>query len=1009
MNLSPEIAQNLEEQVEQLSIAAKFEQAVDVGLELLAIYEKQEDHRAYLKTLNDIVRHNIYLSRQQVATNFSKQAMKIASQHFDPTDEIMLQTHDHRAYAYLANGQYQKSQAIYRETLKIRIQKYGVDSREVGLSHMQLGRHYTYTGESFLQHHHCTEALRILEANPEGVESVIGSTYNNMGIHYYDRGNYDESVKCYNSSKEWRSKSVEDGDYWDSFYYNNLGLCFQQMGDTEEALTYFRQSLMLRKKLFGDNHKDVAQSYNNIGVFFDTLLRWEEALENFSKALRISQIAFGEHHSSTSKYYFNVAHCHYSLKQYELARENYQRAIEIRENLEPVNLIDLSYALSGMAHLHRDFDQFAEAETLLQRALAVLAKEDISSKAMTYAIHWQRSVTFRQKGDYVKSLQTMQTALNHLIPNYHSQDFFDTPKGHADGYLIQQIEMMDDKANALMKNFDETGDPRNLRTAYNSYLLAAELIDRVRSVQKSVGSRYELSRTAAPIYEQCLEVNYMLDQIEPSEDLRRTAFKLAERGKSMNLLLMINETKAKITANIPEALLNRESELSFEMSYHKNSIIQEKAKGEDANPALIEEMEQKYFANKLEYNKLIKDFERDFPQYYDLKYTLEELDTAELQSMMDSKSCIIEYFVGHRNIFIFILSNRFLKYVKVDLPDNLSQLQQRLRECIDLLEFKDFSDTAHQLYNYLLKPVLEHINGCKKLIFICDDVINFVPFDALVSKLDPRAKHFSELEYFIREYTVSYHYSAHLYLNTLRKEAKSSRDEKSFLGIAPVNFGAQEAKELVMESGTLTGYETKVLQVDEVAEDTQLSNLPNTVAEVKAVYDQFTKKQLDAMAFLYGSASKTNLFKYGKRYKYILIATHGFGDERDLKLSGIYLAKGRTKEHDDNKLYISDAYRLSLDANLVVLSSCSSGIGELLIGEGLIAINRGFLYSGAANIIFSLFDIPDSSTSELVQELFNNIIEGVDYASSLRKAKLKILQRPEMSVQDWAGFALIGS
>lgn len=72
------------------------------------------------------------------------------------------------------------------------------------------------------------------------------------------------------------------------------------------------------------------------------------------------------------------------------------------------------------------------------------------------------------------------------------------------------------------------------------------------------------------------------------------------------------------------------------------------------------------------------------------------------------------------------------------------------------------------------------------------------------------------------------------------------------------------------------------------------------------------------------------------------------------------------------------------------------------------AINRGFLYAGASNIIFTHFDIPDASSGELVKVLFEQILEGRNYAEALRKAKLDIIRQGLKTPEDWAGYALIG-
>ena len=88
-----------------------------------------------------------------------------------------------------------------------------------------------------------------------------------------------------------------------------------------------------------------------------------------------------------------------------------------------------------------------------------------------------------------------------------------------------------------------------------------------------------------------------------------------------------------------------------------------------------------------------------------------------------------------------------------------------------------------------------------------------------------------------------------------------------------------------------------------------------------------------------------------------------------------------------------------------MLSSCESGIGKLIRGEGLMALTRGFLYAGASNIIVSLWKVHDRHTKDLMVEMYKNILAGKSYSQSLREAKLKMLDKgPKV----WSSFILIG-
>jgi CHAT domain-containing protein len=144
-----------------------------------------------------------------------------------------------------------------------------------------------------------------------------------------------------------------------------------------------------------------------------------------------------------------------------------------------------------------------------------------------------------------------------------------------------------------------------------------------------------------------------------------------------------------------------------------------------------------------------------------------------------------------------------------------------------------------------------------------------------------------------------------------------------------------------------------------------------------------------------------------KNYKYIHIASHGFINEEKPNLSGILFTK--EEKGEDGILYANEIYNLNLDADLVVLSACESGLGKIIKGEGLISLTRGLLFAGAKNVVVSLWRVADKSTSELMIEFYRNILNGESYSASLRQAKLKLIKNGKYSYPlEWSPFILIG-
>jgi CHAT domain-containing protein len=91
-------------------------------------------------------------------------------------------------------------------------------------------------------------------------------------------------------------------------------------------------------------------------------------------------------------------------------------------------------------------------------------------------------------------------------------------------------------------------------------------------------------------------------------------------------------------------------------------------------------------------------------------------------------------------------------------------------------------------------------------------------------------------------------------------------------------------------------------------------------------------------------------------------------------------------------LNISDVYGISLNAKMVVLSSCNTGTGNLLRGEGILSLARGFIYSGSNSVVMSLWEVDDKSGTDVMKSFYRNLKKGDTKSEALRRARLKYLK-----------------
>jgi CHAT domain-containing protein len=143
-------------------------------------------------------------------------------------------------------------------------------------------------------------------------------------------------------------------------------------------------------------------------------------------------------------------------------------------------------------------------------------------------------------------------------------------------------------------------------------------------------------------------------------------------------------------------------------------------------------------------------------------------------------------------------------------------------------------------------------------------------------------------------------------------------------------------------------------------------------------------------------------------YSYLHFATHGVVDESNPELSRIYLQADA--ESEDGKLYTGEIYNLKLNADLVTLSACETGLGKISKGEGVIGLSRALVYAGAQNMIVSFWSVADDSTSELMKDFYDRMLNNpsMKFSDNLRASKQVLINGDYAAPYYWAPFVLLG-
>lgn len=1015
-----QLANQYFERGEALQKQAKFKEAIGQFEEASILYKKEDNWERWIQSNNKIGITHCFLGEYNEAMRFMKEKISL-------TAKLIGNNHKYRArelssigICYKYSGDYDRAIECHEQALALSKESWGEYHFDVGISLNNLGNCYAAKGSYNDAIQHFKQASIIWKQ--EADEEYLANSLNNLGSCYNILGDYDNAIVHIQEALTIWKKTLGNEHPYIALSLANIGNSFTDKGDLDKAIDYHKEALAIRLKILGIDHPDTAGSLNNIGLCYSLKGNHDDAIQYHQKALDARKRGLGEKHTEVALSMSNLGSSHFAKNNYDKALEYHQQALAILTKNLGKNHPYIAKVLDNIGICHIKKEEYLSAFSYFQQALLI----------------------------FVPSFKESFVYRNPLINEY------------TDTYGF--LETLQHKANAFFHCYQSNHVISDLQAALATIHLATDLVTDIRRSYKMEQSKLTLAQKSSKLYNQAISIalttakHYQQNSETPPYEFSNTvpntpkgakelAFAYTEQSKSILLLSTFKDSEAKTAANIPSKLLLQEKQLKVELNNLDKNIAYQETKASPKDDIILSELHSQYFNYKRQYDQLIKQFEQDYPAYYQLKYNLQMATAAQIQAHLQQineknehpNTALISYFVGEKVIYIFTITHSVFEVQEIPKPSHFNNLIEDLQSALQLIDLDDFIETARALYQLLIAPIEGHTEALQKLIILRHDILEYLPFEVLLTKdLSPTSNPvYTDLPYLLQDFEICYHYSATLLLNGISKSKITQSLPNTFLGFAPVTFNGKKNIELALESKR---GKNKVLRSNRRGEEA-LQQLPNTETEIKEVYQLFQDKKLDAKAFLYGSASKKNLIEQSSKHKFILISTHGFVEDEEAGLSGICLANIETKPRSSPKysqkevgnedlktntrtqlstqtpnsnteknylLYTSDAYHLQLNADLVVLSSCSSGIGKLQKGEGMMAMNRGFLYAGASNIVFTQFDIPDQSSSLLIKKMFEYILENIPYSAALQRAKLEMIRMEGNNPQDWAGFVLIG-
>jgi len=773
----------------------------------------------------------------------------------------------------------------------------------------------------------------------------------------YDKGNYYFQLNNYRSSRQTFGQIIDsleplpntemDEELIDllSVSYSFFAKMYTDEGKYELAQQYYDKNIryILQKKpndlaSLNTNYSLLAELYGKKGQYENSNAYFKKALGFYLKDqtgingiiatahnlsenyLALSKTDSAQYYLKLAKNYLNETH-HFASYHHRV-----QAKLEQKMNNYELALKELNFAL----HLEKEKWKNAKNESI----------------AIIYNEIGMLQAAF---GQYVSAVANYNLGLEQV------EDF--------DSRGTSTLKLLKNKSVSLNK----LGNNDNYKATMETVNLGIKTLDTLKPSFRSKADQLFLIEDAFPLFESGLEAAYQLYASTSDDSLIDLAFRYSEKSKSVLLLEALLEAKATQFANIPNDVLERESELKSEITYLEKQIKNSETDQSDLKDAL--------FTLKEEYRQLVQKLEVDYKSYYDLKYNTTNVSLEVSQKSLSKHQLLISYFYGNKAIYAIALNRgkkeMFRIPIDADLEANIKKVYQMLSD--PKSDVIALGNATYSIYELLLQPILNS-GDQKKLIIIPDGLLNYLPFPAL--NTSPGG-----IRYLAENHAIGYVNSATLLSELEERQPK----EHTILAFAPSFDGT------VSVSNPDRG---------------KLLPLPNNKKEVEQILTSFHGR-----AYIDGEASLRNFKSQLASFGMVHLATHAIFDDTAPEYS--YLAFAQNGNAAEDLLYVADLYNLQLDADLVTLSACESGIGDLKRGEGFLSLARGFFYSGAASIASTLWKINDASTTTLMTSFYKNLSKGEAKDVALQNAQIEFLDNNRDNALShpyyWSAFVISGN
>lgn len=840
--------------------------------------------------------------------------------------------------------------------------------------HSDLSMYFYATGaiDSALVHNE--KALKIWQLNYGFTHLRVARAYKERGDILGRLGDYSERKKCYALTLSIREELLSEADKDWGGSLMNMALFHFQAGDYQRALAFHGAAIEIWTREFGaDSYPRMGEGYLNLGSDLLRLGSPELALTHFDHASKVME----RHHGAD---YFQLPFVDYAKGMAFLEMGNADSCRfwmeQAMESIAQQNMPVLQY-LAGKCNLalgdvefregnlEAAFERYTAAREILVRIAGPNNSQTIRSD-LKHVTWWQTKGELDSAAVYLGQLQ------DKLVTSSEARALSVPPPSE----VINPLFYLKSMILAAELERDQAPDRlTGLRNAGQAYAKGIQFVKQLRETY-TLPSRLALQEGTLPLYEGAILNQIHLFELTQNPAELEKGFEILELTKALSLWDQMQPVLSEKFVEIPDSLLERERELRGELDRLRQQV--------STQSTGYQELQKLQAAYEQLHDSLVP--QEEISLFNQMKnYSLAPRRFQKAIAKHAPGTGFLDFFYGEKQLILFVVTEDTLMHQVFPLSDTLHTQLQIVREGQRHLmryesEKQAYGVAASALGQQLVTGPLSRLaNVPENLVITTDGALEPLAFEALLTQQPDMAQslNFRRLPWLMEQFPICYSHSAGLTFFNWRTGAqtKGTTQPEQVVAFAPVHFPTA----------------TPVLnQTDK--EGKTLASLVYSAEELSGIHSVLEGQFLQEEA-----ASRERFLEEAEQpYSVIHLATHANASDQCPECSWIAFS--------DGYLYPHDILKLDLQAELVVLSACTTEFGRVIPGEGMLSLSRYFLLAGCPATVAGKWEYNDATTASIMQAFYAEIAAGKPIDIALRNSKMTYLQNDELLKDhpDWA-------